>query len=72
MELLNTRMFNWQNGRVSGLAKHMDIIILNNNCIVFNKSLDLAQTIKYLFSMSSSSSAMLFTMFFRFFTTIFS
>jgi hypothetical protein len=45
MELLNTRMFNWQNGRVYGLAKHMDIIILNNNCIVFNKSLDLAQTI---------------------------
>jgi hypothetical protein len=45
MELLNTRMFNWQKGIATGLAKHMDIIILNKNCIIFNKSLDLAETI---------------------------
>jgi hypothetical protein len=45
MELLNTRMFNWKNNHASGLAKHMDIIILNDNCIIFNKSLKLAKTI---------------------------
>ena len=45
MELLNTRMFNWKNNQTSGLAKHMDVIILNNDCIVYNKPLDLAQTI---------------------------
>jgi hypothetical protein len=45
MELMNTRMFNWQNGYASGLAKHMDIIILNKKCIIFNKSLESSKTI---------------------------
>jgi hypothetical protein len=45
MELLNTRMFNWQKGQPSGLAKHMDVIILNNDCIIYNKSLELSKTI---------------------------
>jgi hypothetical protein len=45
MELMNTRMFDWENGNASGLAKYMDIIIINNDCVIYNKSLDLAQTI---------------------------
>jgi hypothetical protein len=42
---MNTRIFKWQDGHVSGLAKHMDIILLNNDCIIYNKSLELANTI---------------------------
>ena len=38
-------MFDWKNGNASGLAKHMDIIIINNDCIIYNKSLNIAQTI---------------------------
>ena len=45
MELLNTRMYNWKNGKCSGLAKHMDVIILNDNVIIYNKPLELAKTI---------------------------
>jgi hypothetical protein len=45
MELLNTRMFDWKNCCASGLAKHMDIIILNNDFVIYNKPLDLSKTI---------------------------
>jgi len=45
MDLMNTRMFKWRDGYASGLAKHMDIILLNNDCIIYNKSLELANTI---------------------------
>ena len=45
LELLNTRMFNWSKGSVSGLAKHMDIIILKHHHIIYNKPLELAKTI---------------------------
>ena len=42
MELLNTRMFH---GIVSGLAKHMDIILLSKDTIIYNKPLESANTI---------------------------
>jgi len=45
MELLNTRMFNWKDGHVSGLAKHMDIIVLHQNKNIYNTSIELAKTI---------------------------
>ena len=45
MELMNTRMFRWRDGHPTGLAKHMDIIILNINCTIYNKPLDEAKTI---------------------------
>ena len=47
MEILNTRMFKWKkkNPTATGIAKHMDIILLNINVIIYNKPLDLAKTI---------------------------
>ena len=45
MELLNTRMFQWKQNIPSGLARHMDIILLNENCIIYNKPLNTAKTI---------------------------
>ena len=45
MELMNTRMFTWKTGIASGLAKYTDIIILNRDCIIYNKLLENAKTI---------------------------
>jgi hypothetical protein len=46
MELLNTRMYKWRTENIpSGLARHMDIILLDNNCIIYNKPLNTAKTI---------------------------
>jgi len=45
MEILNTRMFQFNSNIASGLAKHMDVIILNNNCVIYNKPLNSAKTI---------------------------
>jgi hypothetical protein len=45
MELLNTRMLHYKINRVSGLASHMDIILLNKKCIIYNKLLNGAKTI---------------------------
>ena len=45
MELLNTRMFQWRQNIPSGLAKHMDIILLDYNSIIYNKPLNIAKTI---------------------------
>tara|TARA_Y100000589_G_C27186743_1_gene643008 strand:- start:2452 stop:3396 length:945 start_codon:yes stop_codon:yes gene_type:complete len=45
MELLNTRMFKWKKNKCSGLAKYMDIILLNKNYIHYNTKLENAKTI---------------------------
>ena len=45
MELLNIRMFNWKQGQCSGLAKTTDIILLNENCTIYNKPINNAKTI---------------------------
>jgi hypothetical protein len=46
MELLNTRMYKWRTEKTpSGLARHMDIILLDYNCTIYNKPLNTAQTI---------------------------
>jgi hypothetical protein len=45
IELMNTRMYKWQRNIPSGLAKFMDVVLLSNNCIIYNKSLDEANTI---------------------------
>jgi hypothetical protein len=45
MELMNTRMFKWKKEQLSGLAKYMDIIILSDENIIYNKSLEFAKTI---------------------------
>lgn len=45
MELLNTRMFEWRKNIPTGLGKYMDIIILNENNIIYNKPLNIAKTI---------------------------
>jgi len=38
-------MFAWRQGCVSGLAKHMDIVLLSGECILYNRSLEEAKTI---------------------------
>ena len=38
-------MFHWKQNIPSGLARHMDIILLDNNCIIYNKPLNTAKTI---------------------------
>ena len=38
-------MFNWERGYVSGLAKHIDIIVLHQNKIIYNTPIELAKTI---------------------------
>ena len=45
MELLNTRMFQYNNNKTSGLAKYMDVILLNKTHIIYNKPLEEANTI---------------------------
>ena len=45
MELMNTRIFGWRSGKCSGLSKRMDIIILNPNCVIYNKPLAESRTI---------------------------
>ena len=45
MEILNTRMLQYKGNIVSGLAKYMDIIILNKKCIIYNKPLNDVKTI---------------------------
>lgn len=45
MELLNTRMFKWRSNVPTGIAMHMDIILLNKNYIIYNKPLNIAETI---------------------------
>ena len=45
MEILNTRMLQYKRNRVTGLAKYMDIILLNKKCIIYNKPLNEAKTI---------------------------
>lgn len=45
MELLHTRMFQYKINKVSGLAKYMDIILLNKRHIIYNKTLEDANTI---------------------------
>ena len=44
-ELMNTRMFQWKRGVPTGLGKHMDVILLSENCIIYNKPLANAKTI---------------------------
>ena len=43
MELLNTRMFQWRKNIPTGIGKYMDIIILNENNIIYNKPLNMAK-----------------------------
>ena len=45
MELMNTRMFRWSNGKISGLSTRTDIILVNNCCTIYNKQLSEAKTI---------------------------
>jgi hypothetical protein len=45
IELMNTRMYKWQQNIPSGLAKFMDVVLLNSNCTIYNKPLDEANTI---------------------------
>lgn len=45
MELLNTRMFQYKKNKTSGLAKYMDVILLNKTRIIYNKPLEQANTI---------------------------
>ncbi len=42
---MNTRMFNWRQGKCSGLSKKMDIVFLNKEQIIYNKPLNEARTI---------------------------
>ncbi len=44
-ELLNTRMFQYKKNKATGLAKYMDIILLNKTHIIYNKPLEEANTI---------------------------
>jgi hypothetical protein len=45
MELMNTRMFKWKDDIPSGLAKFMDVILLNGKCTIYNKPLDETNTV---------------------------
>jgi hypothetical protein len=45
MELLNTRKSGSEIDIPTGLAKKMDVIILNKNNIIYNKPLTIAKTI---------------------------
>ncbi len=42
---MNTRMFLWRENKCDGLAAHMDIIVLNNDCVIYNKPIATAKTI---------------------------
>jgi hypothetical protein len=44
-EIMNTRMFEWSNNKCTGIAKHMDIVLLNNITTIYNKPLKKAKTI---------------------------
>ena len=45
MELMNTRMFHWKKGRVSGIASEADVILLSEAQTIYNKPLKEAKTI---------------------------